>query len=158
MVELVVFELGQRRYALPAHGVRRVLPALDVAPLPAAPPVVAGLVNLHGSPVPVIDLRHRLGLPPRPPALTDRLIVADTGRRTVALQAEAAVALQRVPAADVLRPEAFGAEDAGLTGVVCLPDGLLFIHDLEALLSGAEETAVAAALASRPRSAGAAAS
>lgn len=59
-MKVLVFHLGADRYGLPLRQVRRVLPLLELKGMPLAPDSVAGLMNLHGDPVPVIDLA-RLG-------------------------------------------------------------------------------------------------
>ena len=59
-MKLLVFHIGQDRYGLRLGVVQRVLPLMELKRLPLAPPAVAGLLNLHGSTLPVIDL-SRLG-------------------------------------------------------------------------------------------------
>jgi purine-binding chemotaxis protein CheW len=56
-----------------------------MTPVPLAPPMVRGLINLRGQIVTAIDLRRRLGLPPLP---ADRLamnVVIRTGDSAVSL-------------------------------------------------------------------------
>jgi purine-binding chemotaxis protein CheW len=55
-VDVVVFELDQRQYALELSAVQRVLSLGPVVPVPTAPQVIAGAVNVRGRVVPVIDL------------------------------------------------------------------------------------------------------
>jgi purine-binding chemotaxis protein CheW len=52
--------------AVPVLAVRDVLTAQAITRIPLAPPEVAGSLNLRGRIVTAIDLRRRLGLPPRP--------------------------------------------------------------------------------------------
>ncbi|MEJ0000255.1 MAG: chemotaxis protein CheW [Verrucomicrobiota bacterium] len=87
--QLVVFELDGQRYALRLDVVERVLRTAEIRPLPGAPEVVLGLVNLEGQVIPVFDPRRRFGLPPREVQLSDVLIIARTRRLTVALAADA---------------------------------------------------------------------
>jgi purine-binding chemotaxis protein CheW len=51
--------------AVPVLAVRDVLGAQAITRIPLAPPEVAGGLNLRGRIVTAIDLRRRLGLPPR---------------------------------------------------------------------------------------------
>ena len=46
--EILVFEIGGRRYGLPASEVRELLRAVTILPLPLAPAVVEGVINLRG--------------------------------------------------------------------------------------------------------------
>jgi chemotaxis signal transduction protein len=58
------FMLGASHYAIPAASVQGIhWGALEIQPLPGAPPSVKGLVHLHGRTVPVLDPRVHLGLP-----------------------------------------------------------------------------------------------
>jgi purine-binding chemotaxis protein CheW len=50
---------------VPVLAVRDVLTAQAITRIPLAPPEVAGSLNLRGRIVTAIDLRRRLGLPPR---------------------------------------------------------------------------------------------
>ncbi|MBC4014784.1 chemotaxis protein CheW [Siccirubricoccus deserti] len=50
---------------VPVLAVRDVLGAQTITRIPLAPPEVAGSLNLRGRIVTAIDLRRRLGLPPR---------------------------------------------------------------------------------------------
>ncbi|QJR36462.1 chemotaxis protein CheW [Gemmatimonas groenlandica] len=48
------------------HSVQEVMRTLEMTPVPLASASVVGLINLRGQIVTAIDLRRRLGLPPRP--------------------------------------------------------------------------------------------
>ena len=61
------FWLDGALYGIEVGRVREVVSAQNLNPVPLAPPAVRGLINLRGEIVPVIDLRPRLELPPRPP-------------------------------------------------------------------------------------------
>ena len=62
-VKIVLFTLDEQRYALALPSVDRVVRVVDVTPLPKAPAIVLGVVNIHGDIVPVYDLRKRFRLP-----------------------------------------------------------------------------------------------
>jgi purine-binding chemotaxis protein CheW len=52
-------------FGLKLERVRDVFVPHGLSPVPLAPPEIAGLLNLRGRIVTAIDLRRRLGLPPR---------------------------------------------------------------------------------------------
>ena len=144
---LVVFVLEQQRYALALPQVERALPMAAVVTLPGAPPIVLGVLSLHGTPLPVVDLRRRLGLPPRAPRPEDHLLVVHTPRRTVALTVDEVQGVLEVPAERIPRSAAVVPGVGQVAGIVALPDGLLLVHDLEALLSLDEDQRLGEALA-----------
>jgi len=56
------FRLGDHRYGVALEAVQEVLRPQPVTRVPAGPPALAGLMNLRGHIVPVVDLRVLLGL------------------------------------------------------------------------------------------------
>jgi len=76
-MKVLVFYIGADRYGLPLRQVRRVLPLLELKGIPLAPDSVAGLLNLHGDPMPVIDLSRISGGPPSRKHFDTRIVVAD---------------------------------------------------------------------------------
>jgi purine-binding chemotaxis protein CheW len=146
---LVIFSLDDQRYALDLASVQRSIRVVAVTPLPEAPPIVLGIIDLGGVILPVIDIRKRFNHQPREVRLSDHLVVAETGKRTVALLVDETngvieATLGSVAPADEILP------GLGLVnGAMKLEDGLILIHDLERLLSLEEETAIDRALIRR---------
>lgn len=60
---LIVFALGSENYAFPSTQVQEVRPLAELTVLPGTPTFVAGLLNVRGRIVPVLDLRPLFGLP-----------------------------------------------------------------------------------------------
>lgn len=141
-IRVVVFTLDDRRYGIALSAVERVVRMVDVTPLPQAPAIVLGVVNLRGRVIPVLDLRRRFRLPGRSFALADQLVIARTARRAVAFAVDAATGVveyterQAVSVRDIV-PGVDYTE-----GVVKLADGLVLIHDLDKFLSLDEEQAL----------------
>jgi len=92
----VVFKVGDAEYAIAAEKVFQMesYPEEGATPVPGTPPYVAGIVQVRGRVVPVVDLRARFGLPPAERTLDTRLVVGEDGekeaRRTVALLVDSA--------------------------------------------------------------------
>jgi len=64
---LLVFRVGTLACAADVDQVREILPRLPTTRIPGAPPVVAGLVNVRGTLVTVVEGWRALGLPPPSP-------------------------------------------------------------------------------------------
>jgi purine-binding chemotaxis protein CheW len=62
LLQWLCCEVGGLTLALPVTGLREILRAPPMAPLPLSPAWVRGAINLRGSALPVIDLALRLGL------------------------------------------------------------------------------------------------
>lgn len=61
---MVLFVVGQHRFAVPIDRIREIIPARPYTPLPGSGGHVCGLINLRGRIVTVMDLGARLNLPP----------------------------------------------------------------------------------------------
>jgi len=139
ILQFVVFVIEPQRYALLLESVERVLPMVAVSPLPKAPAIAVGVINLHGRIIPVLDIRRRFGFPTPDYDLTARLLVARTSRRTVAMPVDEVLGVSDVAEEAVTAPQAVLPGIGHLTGIVARADGLLFIHDLDTFLSLDEE-------------------
>ncbi|MES2076449.1 MAG: chemotaxis protein CheW [Pseudomonadota bacterium] len=73
----LLFHIGADRYGLPLRQVVRVLPLLELKRLPLAPAHVAGLLDFHGRPVPVIDLCLLSGLAATRARFDSRVVLVD---------------------------------------------------------------------------------
>ncbi len=52
-----IFSVGESRYALLPSAIHEIVSDVEVFPIPACPPYVPGLINSHGTPHTVFDLR-----------------------------------------------------------------------------------------------------
>lgn len=136
---LVAFSLDDHAYALHLRAVERVVRIVEVTRLPDAPGIVAGVVNVRGKVIPVVDIRKRFLLPARDPNLSDQLIVARTSRRAVALIADSVTGVVECDEAQVIAAEAIVPGMQYIKGVAKLKDGMLLIHDLDTFLSLEED-------------------
>jgi len=102
-MNVLVFHIGPERYALPLGAVARVLPAARLKALPGAPDYVAGLLDLHGEPVPVIDLSRLAGCPAEAIRYDTRILLIDlpvAGQlRRLGLQAERVAGVEALTSA-----------------------------------------------------------
>ena len=91
-MRVMVFHIDQDRYALPLAAVLRVLPLARLKALPGAPVWTAGLLDLHGEAIPVIDVSVLAGKPPATARHHTRILLVETavaGRaRRLGLQCE----------------------------------------------------------------------
>ena len=146
MLEFLTFSLHEVRYALPSERVIEVVPRVLITPLPGTAPHVLGVIEHRGGVAVAVDLRRRLGYPPRPAALEDHLVIARGARRRLALVVDRVQELLRVPEGEVRPPPVAAGHVAG---IVTVEGGLLLIEDLDAALSLDDEQAVDAGLAAR---------
>ncbi|HEX3822169.1 MAG TPA: chemotaxis protein CheW [Candidatus Sulfotelmatobacter sp.] len=136
---LVAFILGEQQYALPLATVERVVRMVEVTPLPKAPEVVLGVIDLQGNIIPVMSMRKRLGIAEPEISLFDQLIVANAGARSVALVVNSVTGIVERTAEEVTDTETIVPGAQYVEGMTRLEDGILFIHDLARFLSPKEK-------------------
>jgi purine-binding chemotaxis protein CheW len=150
-VDILTFELDNRRHAFRADDVVQVVQMVEIAPLPGAPAVIEGIVNVRGTIVPVFDLRSRLGLPTRAIDAAQHLVILASGARSSAVRVDVAEDFVTIPDTDIAVSLAdSGVSEAGsrhVAGIAATPDGTTIIYDLAAFLSQSESLALDNALA-----------
>lgn len=148
--DVIVFTLDGERYGLPIQVVQRVIRAVEVTPLPQSPANVLGVISIQGDIVPVLSLRRLLRLPEHALRPEDEFLIVQTGRRRLALVADAVTGVLDYAAQDLTTAEKIlpGLDFVG--GVIRANDGLILIMDLDLFLSPHEERMLEDAIASSP--------
>lgn len=143
---LLIFNLDEQRYALRLSAVERVVRAAAITPLPQAPDLVLGILDLQGEVIPVVNLRKRFRLPERETCSDDQFIVARTGTIRLALVVDGTEGVMELSDLALTAPDQILTGLNYLEAVTGTEEGLILIHDLETLLFPAEEELILQAL------------
>jgi purine-binding chemotaxis protein CheW len=146
LAQWVVFGLDEYRYALPLRAVDRFVRAAYVTPLPSAPPIVLGILNIAGQVLPVFNVRRKFRLSEREIRPEDQFLIARNAQRTVVLAVDSAHGVLELAASVPVDAATLIADCGHIRGVIPLEDGLVLIHDLDLLLSPDETRALDEAL------------
>ena len=154
--QLVAFTLDGQSFALDLGTVRRVVRAMEVTPLPNAPDIILGVINIRGELVSVIDLRRRFHMPTREIRPSDQFILVsmpasssapptvpmtDTTTRTkpltrnLALVVDEVTGILDVSQENLVVKAEIVADLEYVQGVAKVQDDLILIHDLARCLS-----------------------
>jgi purine-binding chemotaxis protein CheW len=126
--------LGGRRFAVDVADAREVVVLDATTPVPGAPAVVVGVMNLRGNVLPVVEARPLLGLPVR--TATDRALVLADGEHRAAVLVEAVLGLTTLDVAPL--PAADGDLTAG--EVIADSGGRATLLDARAVLAALRRT------------------
>ena len=143
---MIVLTVDGQTYALHLEAMDRVLRMAEVTPLPGAPAIVEGVINIQGDVVPVVSIRRRLGLAGRSVRAADSLVVARARNRRLAIIAESVVGVAERPADAVVSAGDLAQGIQHIEGVLKTSDGLVLIHDLDRFFSPEEEQSLDLAL------------
>ncbi|WP_374471166.1 chemotaxis protein CheW [Phenylobacterium sp.] len=110
----LIFGLGEERYGLPIEAVQEVvtLPR-TITRLPKAPAFVAGVMNLRGAPLPVVDQRRRFGVEGAA-AGQPRVIVTRVGETLVGFAVDTVTEILEAPEGSVTPTPELGADASRL--------------------------------------------
>jgi purine-binding chemotaxis protein CheW len=122
----VLFKVAGTAYVLPASDVLQMESFTGATRVPGTPAHVAGLVQIRGRVVPVVDLRARFGLPAAEPVLDTRVVVVKQGERVVGLIVDSArEVLAIAPEAFRPPPEIVAEQASGFVKAVAQVGGRL---------------------------------
>ena len=132
----VVLSLDSSEYALPVHNVIEVLRMAALRPLPEAPPFIAGLLNLRGQGIVVVDLRKRLDLPPKEPDLTSQIVIVKTKKEPLGLIADEVREIITLPRSALEPAGNLSGTSPMVTALAHFGERLILALDLDRLRSG----------------------
>ena len=134
LARLLVFRVGNLVCAAEVDQVREILPRLPTTRIPGAPPVVAGLVNVRGTLVTVVEGWRALGqesaVSPAPPltdAATGSTIILETANGLVGFTVDEVMDMVAVGDAALEDRAALPGVDPRLVRAVGRRQGDLFV-------------------------------
>lgn len=83
--QTAVFLLENREYGIEVSKVQEIIRLLKITRVPHAPDFIAGVVNLRGNVLPVMELRTRFGIQPCPVTDDTRIIITLTDNKLMGL-------------------------------------------------------------------------
>lgn len=149
--QLVVFSLDAQLYALSLASVERVVRMVEVTPLPRAPGIVLGVIDVQGNIVAVMSMRKRFGRLEPESSLSDQLIVANTDTRRVALVVNSVTGVIERTGEEITETEKIVPGAQYVEGITKLEGGILFIHNVDRFLSKKEDQQLDGLLAQAAR-------
>ena len=121
-VELILVRVGSQELAIDVMSVQEIRRWTEPTPLIQAPCCISGVINLRGTPLPIIDLGLRLGITVFDPAMPERhgnsvIIVVQSHAQHFGLVVDGVSELLRVERGEIKPAPAPGTD--GSAGLVC---------------------------------------
>ena len=95
-IEVLSFRLRNEEYAAEMRLLRAVHPVDGLTPVPCTPPHVAGILNVRGEIITVLDLGAALGLGPGSRSETQEIVLADRAGTLVGLLVDEVHGVERM--------------------------------------------------------------
>lgn len=140
---MLVAELAGTRIALPAAQIRSVIEMQELAPVPMAPPHIAGLTAVRSQALTVIDSRASLGLPSIKHGSGGRAAVIALEGHLYALLLDTIDDVRSMRGTPVAVPGGYGKHwEAIALGMAEFETGPALLVDAGAIINGTTLTAV----------------
>jgi purine-binding chemotaxis protein CheW len=137
---IVVFKLGEEEYGIEINNVQEINRMCDITHFPGAPAFIAGMVNLRGDIIPLLNLRRLFAVPDTGSYNESQFIVVEFGRKKIGILIDSASEVLRFSKDYIEKaPELFKADshDSYIDKIAKLNDGkrIVLILNLSTLLS-----------------------
>jgi purine-binding chemotaxis protein CheW len=132
-IEVVTLLLAYETYAIETSYVREVYPLKDLTPLPCTPSFVAGIVNVRGQVMSVIDLKKLFELPAKGITDLNKVVIISDGDMEFGILADAILDVRNIPLQEIQSglPTLTGVRESYLKGITA---DRLVVLDAEKLL------------------------
>ena len=88
--DALVFDVDQQRFGISSSYVMQLIRAVAITKLSAAPTFIEGMINYHGTIVPVLDFRALFQLPAKELEISDNLIILQVQDSAFAIRVDRA--------------------------------------------------------------------
>ena len=133
--EFITFEVGGQLFGLDIMAIREIRAWTPVTKLPAVPHYVAGVVNLRGTVLPVIDLAARLGWPETEASPRHAIIVTQIGAQARGLIVDSVSDIVTIAADALQAPPATSSDGVVpfIEGLAAIGEQMVMVLDLDKL-------------------------
>jgi len=147
--QYLTFTLDTEEYGIDILKVQEIKGNVATTRVPGSPPEVAGVLNLRGTVVPILDLRRKFALPEIVYDQFTAIIVVVVKDRVMGMIVDRVSEVMNIPAADIQPSPDFGnsMSSATIQGMAKVGDKLVILLDIEAVLIGKSESAKQLAIA-----------
>lgn len=99
--EFVTFRLNQEYYGINIQNVENIEKVLPITRIPYTQNYIKGVVNLRGIIVPVVDLRARFGLEPKPVSEETRIIIVNLDENKIGMLVDSSSEVLQITDEDI---------------------------------------------------------
>ena len=136
--QFLTFQLADEQFGIDILRVQEIKGLTHLTQIPNVPSYIKGVMNLRGTVVPVVDLRHRFSMPAATYNQFTVIIIVTVGVKVMGLVVDAVSDVLNVGDSELEQlPELGGGIDTTfITGMAKSNDSLITLLDIDCLLGG----------------------
>lgn len=134
--QFLTFQLAEEQFGIDILRVQEIKGLTHLTQIPNVPSYIKGVMNLRGTVVPVVDLRHRFSMPPASYNQFTVIIIVTVGTKVMGLVVDAVSDVLNVSESELEQlPDLGGGIDTSfITGMAKSSDRLITLLDIDRLL------------------------
>ncbi|PCJ47770.1 MAG: chemotaxis protein CheW [Moraxellaceae bacterium] len=144
VAQVLTFGLNKEVYGLNILNIKEIIGHGHITRVPMMPEFIAGVINLRGNVVPVVDLALRFSEKPSPRTKRSSIVIleieCDEQTIEIGITVDAVDEVLDIPTDEIKLPPSFGTKIRAdfISGMVKAGDNLLVLLEIENILSIAE--------------------
>lgn len=141
LLQLVIFQLGGEEFGVEIMAVQEIIKMPAITAIPQAPEYVAGVINLRGRIIVVVNLGKKFNILSSEKNKEYKVIVVELENQVIGMMVDSVSEVLRIPSTSVDPAPgmvASGISSSYIQGVGKLEDRLLILLDLRNVLSDHE--------------------
>jgi len=138
--KFLTYFLGEEGYGVDISKVREIIAMMKITPVPRTPKYVAGVINLRGAIIPVIDTRLRFDMPPLEYTEQTAIIIIEINKVSIGFVVDKVEEVLTIDEANISEPPKFGTNinTDFIKNIARIGEMVIMILDLEKLFEAEE--------------------
>jgi purine-binding chemotaxis protein CheW len=138
--KFLTYFLGDEEYGVDIAQVREIIAMMKITPVPKTPKYVAGVINLRGAIIPVIDTRLRFDMPSLEYTEQTAIIIIEINKVSIGFVVDKVEEVLTIDEASISEPPKFGTNinTDFIKNIARIAEMVIMILDLEKLFEAEE--------------------
>lgn len=144
---ILSFSIEDLKLGIFLNLIERVIRAVETTPLPGAPKIVYGVINLGGKTIPIVDFRKRLKLKKKEAIPSDNIVIVKSTNITFGFYTDEILGLKNINKQTFSTTgELIPGKNDLIEGITIIENEMILIHDVNKFLSLSEVNQLSKAL------------
>ncbi len=141
--QYIIFRLEDEKYGVDISGVSSIAEKINITPIPDSPKTIAGMINLRGDIIPVVDLKKRFNIMPSSQngvSKDERILIYNTSTREIGFIVDDASQVLNINEQNIESPEVIllGESREFISGIAKDGNNMYILLDFDKILSSDE--------------------
>ena len=144
-LQFVIFRVGAQNFAIEITRVKNIQRYQQPTAIPKSPAFLEGVIDVRGDLIPVVDLRKRFEISPKPTDSKTRIIILRAVKRKVGIVVDAVQRVIPIPLKDIKAPPSI-AQSQGADPMLAIAkhkNELYVVLDFDRILSSVQKISLA---------------